>query len=1051
MAVNDNRDKSSDKLLRSLQRHRVSHSYRYALYAACGQIVVSLFLFLMLRPLHDTLALRAWFGVMVLQQLVWVVVVLGRRRSVGNARYTPHWLLHHGGTTYLSALLWGLGPGLWFYVGENLLYQGIIILSLLAVASSSIALHALSLRRGTLFILIILLPLAYSSINHQAPAESYISLIIIVYCALLISLLYQRHRELLNFLTTEIGYQQLRHDDIANHAYLKQALQIAKLASWELNLQNGRLSFSPEAYAMFSLPAGQSVSKDLLLNAIHPEDRIAYVRALQNSIAECTPLLRTFRIVRPDGALHTIRESANFSYDEDGHAQKLFGVMFDETDLVTAEHKTDTLYQELTRVLNNMQDTYYRTEPAGRLTQVSNSVFKLLGYTPTECIGQNISTLFPEARNGERFIEALYSAEGSISNYEALMLHRNGERVWVSMNGQFIRDSHGKTLGIEGTIRDISELKHARKALYQEKEQALVTLESIGDGVITTDKQGLVRYMNPTAERLVGHTIDEVHGSDYRTVFQLIDEESGRSLPNLVKLCLQQHTEGGNGSEGILLKSDGSRYHLKITTAPMRDEGHETIGVVLVLHDISEVMGMAKKLSYQARHDQLTGLFNRSVFEQRTHELIKSAMQDGEHHVLLYMDLDQFKVVNDTCGHNAGDELLKQLAALMHERVRDSDILARLGGDEFGVLLEHCPVERAVEIANKILTTVREFRFAWQDKAFEVGISIGLVPIHNESGDFTQILSAADAACYVAKDSGRNRIHIYQPDDDAVLQRHGEMQWVHRLSSAFDSNHFQLYAQPIVHVSGERLVSHYEILVRMEDGRGGVIPPTAFIPAAERYNLMPMIDRWVIRHTLEMIREAQGELAFPPVEVAINLSGQSLCDDELLTYVVDLFDETGIPCESVSFEVTETAAVANLTRAKRFISVLRGMGCSFSLDDFGAGLSSFSYLKSLPVDYLKIDGAFVRDMVIDRVSNAMVRSINEIGHLMGLKTIGEYAEDEMVLLALRQAGVDYAQGHAVSAPRLFSEILEEEARAMRGESAGSPGEAISPPHDAPSP
>jgi Amt family ammonium transporter len=395
------------------------------------------------------------------------------------------------------------------------------------------------------------------------------------------------------------------------------------------------------------------------------------------------------------------------------------------------------------------------------------------------------------------------------------------------------------------------------------------------------------------------------------------------------------------------------------------------------------------------------------------------------------MDLDQFKVVNDTCGHKAGDELLQQIATVMHGKIRDTDVLARLGGDEFGVLLEHCPLDKAEEIADKLRLAVRDFRFIWDDKAFDVGVSIGVVPIDSESGNMAHVLAAADAACYIAKDGGRNRLHVYQPDDEAILQHHGEMQWVHRLSSAFDSDSFELYAQPIAHVAGDRVVSHYEILVRMKGEQGKMIPPGAFIPAAERYNLMPTIDRWVIRRTLEMLHEAQGELAFPPVECAINLSGQSLTDDKFLEYVVDLFDETGIPCENISFEVTETAAVANLSRATRFISVLRGMGCSFALDDFGAGLSSFGYLKSLPIDYLKIDGGFVRDMVRDQVDRAMVESINEIGHIMGLKTIGEYAEDESVLLALERARVDFAQGNAIAPPRLFAEVLEDESRQHR--------------------
>ncbi len=1035
MDVAEKKTSSLARLTNHLQQRRISFSFRYAVLAALGQIILALFLYLVLRRVSETMALQLWTAVMLVQQLVWIIVAQLRRRSSMALRHAQHWLIYHGGTTYLSALLWGLGPGFWFFVPGQPLYQGTIILTLIAIATSSLSLHAFTRIRGSLFILFIMLPLTYSCINESGEVYAAIAIILFCYTALLLLMLGHRYSELVQSASTEVDHERFIKEKNACQSYIRQAQQIANLANWELDLISGEMLFTPEAYSMFSLPYGSRLTKGSLLDAIHPEDRLPYIRALKNSIDHGKNLTRSFRLIRPDGSLHTIKESAEIQFSSDDTPQSMFGVMFDETERITAERKTDSLYQELTRVLNHMQDTYYRTDPTGRLTQASNSIFKLLGYTPTECIGLPINDLYVDKQGGEQFIADLHAANGVLKNYEVLMSHRDGRRIWVSMNGQFIRDDTDKTIGIEGTIRDVSELKQARRALFQEKEQALVTLESIGDGVITTDKTGHILYMNPTAEQLIGVQADMARGQHYQQTLRLVDEASGKSLKDLVKHCLGQKQSASTGSEGILIKSDGTRFHLKITTTAMRDEGQELVGAVLVMHDISEVMGMAKQLSYQARHDQLTGLYNRSVFEQRTRELIKSALHDHENHVLLYMDLDQFKVVNDTCGHHAGDELLKQIAALMHERIRESDILARLGGDEFGVLLEGCPEKMAVDVATALLTSVSEFRFAWEDKAFEVGISIGLVPINSESGDITHVLSAADAACYVAKDSGRNRIHIYQPDDDAVLQRHGEMQWVHRLSSAFDNNRFQLFAQPIVHVAGERLISHYEILVRMEDEKGEIVPPGAFIPAAERYNLMPVLDRWVIRNTLEMIREAQGDMAFPPVECAINLSGQSLCDDNLLTYVVDLFDETGIPCESISFEVTETAAVANLTRAKRFISVLRGMGCSFSLDDFGAGLSSFGYLKSLPVDYLKIDGAFVRDMVIDRVDYAMVRSINEIGHLMGLKTIGEYAEDDMILLALRQAGVDYAQGNAISPPKLFSEILEMEASALRNETA----------------
>jgi diguanylate cyclase (GGDEF)-like protein len=457
----------------------------------------------------------------------------------------------------------------------------------------------------------------------------------------------------------------------------------------------------------------------------------------------------------------------------------------------------------------------------------------------------------------------------------------------------------------------------------------------------------------------------------------------------------------------------------------MRLGNGEIIGVVLVLHDITEVMGMARQLSFQASHDLLTGLYNRREFEKRLEKAIRTARNEGSHHVLFYMDLDQFKVVNDTSGHRAGDELLAQLAGQFASNVREHDILARLGGDEFGLLLMDCPLEEAARIAENFRQLVRDFRFVWHQRIFDVGVSIGVVPITAGGGTLIDVLSTADAACYVAKESGRNRVHVFHPDDKAVAHHHREMEWTHRISLAFEENRFVLYYQPIQALgeeSGEK--PHGEVLLRMLDERGEAIPPMSFIPAAERYNLMPTIDRWVVRTTLGKLREAQGPADALPFRVTINLSGQSLTDEHFLDFVLGQFRECDLAGESVCFEITETAAITNLSRARTFIAALKGMGCRFALDDFGSGLSSFGYLKGLQVEYIKIDGAFVKDMVSDKLDCAMVESINQIGHVMGLKTIAEFAESDAIVAELRRLGVDYAQGYAIAREEPLDEVVK---------------------------
>jgi diguanylate cyclase (GGDEF)-like protein len=456
---------------------------------------------------------------------------------------------------------------------------------------------------------------------------------------------------------------------------------------------------------------------------------------------------------------------------------------------------------------------------------------------------------------------------------------------------------------------------------------------------------------------------------------------------------------------------------------------------------MTEMQHMARRMAYLASHDPLTGLINRREFEARLNQVMESARSEGKQHAICYFDLDQFKIVNDTCGHVAGDELLKQLSQRLQNEIRQSDVLARLGGDEFGVILESCSIEKAEQVAEILRHCVKSFRFVWQDHAFDIGASIGLVPITADSGSLTDVMSAADSACYVAKDRGRNCIHIYQADDIALAQRHGEMQWVHRLNRGLENDKFRIYSQAIVPLNsrGHGIQGFYEILVRMNDHGNDVILPTAFIPAAERYHLMPTIDRRIISSVFASMHEFSSHAQNADESIApmfsINLSGQSLCDDNFLDFVTGLFEYYHIDPQRICFEITETAAIANLSRAKAFIETLKGMGCKFALDDFGSGLSSFGYLKSLPVDYLKIAGNFVQDIVRDPVDHAMVDAINQIGHIMGLITIAESVESEEIMLKIRESGIDYAQGYWIGEPKPFAEVLAAHYTSSRNDSS----------------
>ncbi|HEV2855495.1 MAG TPA: EAL domain-containing protein [Thermoanaerobaculia bacterium] len=560
------------------------------------------------------------------------------------------------------------------------------------------------------------------------------------------------------------------------------------------------------------------------------------------------------------------------------------------------------------------------------------------------------------------------------------------------------------------------ERKLAEEALAKEKELAQVTLASIGDGVIRTDAAGNIDYLNPVAERLTGWSTAEARGLPVARVFSVMDEATGKPVPNAVERCLAEGRVIEHAGYSLLIQRDGRECAIRDSVAPIFDHQGRATGTVLVFKDVTQLRGMEREMIYLARHDPLTGLINRREFEKRLQHCLDTAYENRREHALFYLDLDEFKVVNDTCGHLAGDELLKQVTTLLRSIVRKNDTLARLGGDEFGVLLEDAPLEDARDLGERLRAAVRQYRFGWQERIFEVGVSVGLVPITADSGDMARVLSAADAACYVAKESGRNRMHEYQPDDSALAERYGEMQWIYKIHKAFAEHRFCLYRQSIHLLHGEASEPPLcEIFIRMIDEDGRIASPAAFIPAAERYHLIASIDRWVIHAAFMAL--ACGTLSHgDTTRFAINLSGQSVGDEAFLDYVLHEIEATGIAPERIFFEITETAAVGNLAKATHFIRVLKELGFRFVLDDFGSGLSSFAYLKNLQVDFLKIDGGFVRDMIGSSVQRALVESIHQIGRVMGIRTIAESVEDRTTLEALREIGVNYAQGYGLSMP-----------------------------------
>jgi len=673
--------------------------------------------------------------------------------------------------------------------------------------------------------------------------------------------------------------------------------------------------------------------------------------------------------------------------------------------------------RELSVIFENMQDTFFRTNREGVVLRLSGSVEELLGYSAEELVGTNIDKLYLDPEGSRNFLLQLRNNDGVLKNYQSLMKRKDGSVVWVSTNAQYYVDDNGVTLGVEGIGRNVTEQKQSENALFQEKERAQVTLASIGDGVITTDIEGRIDYINPIAEQMLGVSLKAVEKRKTGEIVVLVDSLARHRI-DPVSTCLNQRAVLSSNMDSILVSVTGREYAVEYSVSPIKDRLDHVIGAIMVLHDVTEMRRLSTQLSYQAKHDSLTGLVNRREFESRLDALLKETREGDEEHALCYLDLDQFKIVNDTCGHMAGDELLRQLAEVLKDKIRKADTLARLGGDEFGVLLSNCPQATAVNVAESIRKTVNEFRFTWEGHSFDIGVSIGLVPIVAESGSMADLLTAADNVCYLAKEQGRDRVQVYTPDDDMVARRYGEARWASRIGEAIAGNSFCLYSQKIVALSDQDAGKDWqEVLIRLDEGQGQLIPPMAFIPAAERYYLMPKIDRWVIQKSFRVLEKSNlKNNGGNRTHFSINLSGQSLSDDGFLDFVINQYRKYKFEPGDVCFEITETAAIANLSQATRFISALREFGCQFSLDDFGSGLSSFSYLKNLDVDFLKIDGSFVRDMLRDPIDREMVEAINKVGHVMGLKTVAEYVEDAQTLELLRQQGVDYVQGFAVSEP-----------------------------------
>src|SRR5882724_1709444 len=690
------------------------------------------------------------------------------------------------------------------------------------------------------------------------------------------------------------------------------------------------------------------------------------------------------------------RVSANTDRDSSRATPKLFAELGDRIHEAVLVHRDVILYA------NRQFATFVGVD---RVELVGRKLGDLVPPEYAELVNENIRRRFAGEHSAERYEIEMVGMQGQVSRLEittAVVDYEGAPALLVT--------------GVE--IIPTQTVQQLRlTADSTEPGMHTLALDSLAEAIIATDAAGLITYINPAAERLTGSGASAAIGKTLEDIVGFVDETDRRLLSDPVRQALTSGAPVNLSRRALLLsRANGSERSIELSASPIRNDVKELIGAVVLLHDVTELRGPARQMSYQATHDALTGLVNRREFEGRLEEAIESGNRGDGQHVLCYLDLDRFKVVNDTSGHLAGDSMLREVAKVLRDAVRDSDTVARLGGDAFGMLLIGCPLEKARQIADDVCRAVGDYRFVWKDKIFNIGTSVGLVEISRESGTLEELLAAADTACYVAKKQGSGRVVVYSARDEALARHTGEIQWLQRLQGALKENRFHLYQQVTVAAHGDDGGPAPDVLLRLQDDAGHELPPSEFMRAAERYRLMGLVDRWVVQTTFAAL--GRGAIPVPAHRsVAINISGQTLGDAQFLEFVVECFDTSGVAPAQVCFEINESAVIANLDLARRFVGVLHGMGCQFALDDFGSGVGSFSNLKNLPLDYLKIDGSFMRNLERDTVNQAMVAAMIKLARTLNFKVIAEQVEDAASVDVARRMGVDYLQGYAIRRPQ----------------------------------
>jgi len=833
-----------------------------------------------------------------------------------------------------------------------------------------------------------------------------------------------------------------------NEQALGRVGRMAGVGGWQMDIAERRVSWSDETCRIHGHEPGYRPTLEESYAFFGPVARPIIVTAVERATAGGQSFDVEVPMVRVDGQRIMVRVIGSVERHE-GRPVRLTGAIQDVTDhamrrlseLGSSHRELERVNERLSLATESGGIGIWDFDVASGRFVWDEQMWTLYGLKPGDedsIDGERwVGFVHPDDRERLRMHAREVICELDWSELTFRVVTAKGEERELYGTARAVRGSDGRALRLVGTNQDVTEERRVAREFARQHEILRVTLHSIGDGVITTDPAGHVLWMNPVAEAMVGWSDAEARGLPLDEVFHLVDEETREQVPDLVRTCLDEDRITGLAADKMLIARDGRQRWIEDSAAPIRNDTGEVFGAVVVFHDVTEQRSAANEMAWRATHDELTGLANRSSFEgalERLHDTLGGS--DAEH-ALLFIDLDRFKIVNDTCGHAAGDLLLRQVGRLLARTVRAEDLLVRLGGDEFAIILEHCPLERARAVAQEVCDLMDEFRFVHQGERFRIGASIGLVPLSAAWEDTASIVRAADTACYAAKESGRNRLHVWSETDRAMHARRAQTRWATRLETALDDDGFELYAQrigtldllPEGFAGGDetRAADHHaEVLIRLRGDDGEAVLPGAFLPAAERFNLIDRIDQWVLGHVIDWLAEHRDRVDVGTLW--INLSGQSFGDRKFQRDTLARLREAGGGiCASLCLEITETAAVTNLGDAASFINELRALGVRIALDDFGAGASSFGYLKSLPVDYLKIDGQFVRELTEDALDAAAVRCFAEVARVMNVKTVAEFVETPAVLDRLRDIGIDFVQGWLLHEPAPIAELLRDDA------------------------